>query len=134
MSADKYFIDTNVILYLFSSDAAKADRAEAIIAAGGIISVQVLNELAAVTQRKLRMHWNETEEILVTTRALLAIEPLSIDTHELGCKIARRYQLSVYDGMIAAAARQADCTTLYSEDMQHGLIIEKSLTIKNPFI
>lgn len=134
MSADKYFIDTNVILYLFSSDAVKADRAEAIIAAGGIISVQVLNELAAVTQRKLRMHWDETEEILATTRALLAIEPLSIDTHEHGCKIARRYRLSVYDGMIAAAARQADCTTLYSEDMQHGLIIEKSLTIKNPFI
>jgi predicted nucleic acid-binding protein len=58
----------------------------------------------------------------------------SADTHELGCKIARRYQLSIYDGMIAAAAQQAGCTTLYSEDMQHGLIIEKSLTVRNPFI
>jgi predicted nucleic acid-binding protein len=133
MAASKFFIDTNVILYLFSADAAKADRAEQIIGNGGIINIQVLNELAAVTQRKLRMSWTETNEILSVTQSLLSVEPLVIETHELGCEIAQRYQLSVYDAMIVAAALLANCSILYSEDMQHGLIVNKRLTVQNPF-
>ena len=57
MSAADAFFDTNVVLYLFSADAAKADRAEALLAAGGLISVQVLNEFAAVARHKLGMTW-----------------------------------------------------------------------------
>lgn len=134
MSIGNVFIDTNVILYLLSTDTAKADRAEEIVGKGGTISVQVLNELAAVTQRKLRMSWAETDEILSTVQALLSIEPLVVETHKLGCEMARRYQLSVYDGMIVAAALLANSSILYSEDMQHGLVVEKRLTIRNPFI
>jgi predicted nucleic acid-binding protein len=134
VSTAKPFIDTNVILYLFSADTAKADRAEEVIANGGTISVQVLNELASVTQRKLKMEWAETEEILLSVQALLSVKPLLLDTHTLGCEIAQKYQLSVYEGMIVAAALLADSSTLYSEDMQHGLIVEKKLTIENPFI
>lgn len=133
MSASKFFIDTNIILYLFSADTVKADRAEQIISNGGTISIQVLNELAAVTQRKLRMSWSETSEILSTAQSVLSVESLTIETHELGCEMAQRYQLSVYDAMIVAAALLANCSTLYSEDMQQGLIVEKQLTIQNPF-
>ena len=62
MSGD--FFDTNVLLYLLSGDAAKADRAEALVRKGGRISVQVMNEAANVMRRKLRMSWRETREFL----------------------------------------------------------------------
>jgi predicted nucleic acid-binding protein len=58
------FFDTNVLAYLASADAAKADRAEATIATGGAISVQVLNELANVARRRMKMPWSETHALL----------------------------------------------------------------------
>jgi predicted nucleic acid-binding protein len=64
------FFDTNVLPYLLSGDASKADRAEALVAAGGIISVQVLNEFASVASRKLGMSWPEILEVLETIRAV----------------------------------------------------------------
>jgi predicted nucleic acid-binding protein len=127
------FIDTNVLIYLASADHAKADRAERIAAAGGTVSVQVLNELANVSRRKMGLSWSETRAFLSTVRALLVVEPLTADGHDLGLGIAERYGLSIYDAMIAASALQADCDTLWSEDMHDGLIIENRLHISNPF-
>ena len=127
------FVDTNVLVYLASSDAAKADRAEALLAAGATISVQVLNELANVARRKMQLTWAETSSFLATLKDLLQVTPLTLETHESGLQLAERYQLSIYDGMIVAAALQADCETLWSEDMQHGLHVEGRLHIRNPF-
>jgi predicted nucleic acid-binding protein len=126
------FFDTNVLVYLASGDAAKADRAEAAVAAGGAISVQVLNELANVARRKMRMSWAETHTLLGTLRGLLTVHPLTIETHETGLELAERYGLSIYDAMIAASALHADCDTLWSEDMQHGMALE-GLRIADPF-
>ena len=127
------FIDTNVLVYLASGDPAKADCAERIAAAGGTISVQVLNELANVSRRKMGLSWTETHAFLSAVRALLAVEPMTADGHDLGLAIAERYGLSIYDAMIAASALQADCDTLWSEDMHDGLVIENRLRISNPF-
>jgi predicted nucleic acid-binding protein len=127
------FFDTNVLIYIASGDPAKADRAEAAVAAGGAISVQVLNELANVARRKMQMSWAETHTFLTTLRGLLTVHPLTLDTHETGVELAERYGLSIYDAMIAASALQAGCDTLLSEDMQHGMTLEKSLRIVNPF-
>jgi predicted nucleic acid-binding protein len=127
------FIDTNVLVYLASGDPAKADRAEQIAAAGGTISVQVLNELANVLHRKMGLSWTETRTFLSTMRALLMVEPMTADGHDLGLAIAERYGLSIYDAMIAASALQADCDTLWSEDMHDGLVVENQLRIANPF-
>jgi predicted nucleic acid-binding protein len=80
MSAAKSFYNTNVILYLVSAEASKSDRAEAVLAAGGCISVQVLNEFAAVATRKLGMSWTDVAEILSTVRAVCSVEPLTLDT------------------------------------------------------
>ena len=85
------FIDTNVLLYLFSSDEAKADRAEETLARGGVLSVQVLNEFASVASRKLKMSIGEIREALATVRVLCKIVPVSEDTHDLGLQIAERY-------------------------------------------
>jgi predicted nucleic acid-binding protein len=127
------FFDTNVLVYLASGDPAKADRAEAAIAEGGSISVQVLNELTNVARRKMRMSWNETHAFLDMLRGLLTVHPLTVETHETGLGLAERYGLSTYDAMIAASAIRAGCNTLWSEDMQHGLTLDQSLRILNPF-
>jgi len=133
MSAGEDFFDTNVVLYLLSADTAKADRAEELLALGGTISVQVLNEFAAVASRKLRMSWTEIREVLAQVRAVCAVEPLTLETHERALRIAVRYRLSIYDALIVAAALLAKCQTLHSEDLQDGQVVERQLTIRNPF-
>ena len=132
MNANDAFLDTNVLLYLLSSDAAKADRAEALAAAGGVISVQVLNEFVSVASRKLRMSMSEIREVLSAIRAVCTVEPLSIQTHDLGFNLAQRFGLTIYEALIVAAALLAKCRIVYSEDLQDGQIIE-SLTVRNPF-
>jgi predicted nucleic acid-binding protein len=127
------FFDTNVLVYLASGDAKKADRAEAAIAKGGSISVQVLNELANVARRKMQLSWDETHALLNMLRDLLTVHPLTVETHEIGLRIAERYGLSTYDAMIAASALHAGCDTLWSEDMQHGLALKEGLRIIDPF-
>ena len=127
------FFDTNVLVYLASGDGKKADRAEATIAKGGSISVQVLNELANVARRKMQMSWDETHALLNMLRDLLTVHPLTVEAHETGLGIAERYGLSTYDAMIAASALHAGCDTLWSEDMQHGLALKEGLRIVNPF-
>jgi predicted nucleic acid-binding protein len=133
MSAiERAFIDTNVLLYLLSADAAKADRAEQVVADGGVISVQVLNEFASVATRKLGLTLEEAREALIALRANCEVVPLTADTHDLGLVLAGAHRLSVYDAMIVAVALLADCRVLLSEDMQSGQRIER-LTIRNPF-
>lgn len=133
MSA-KVFIDSNVVLYLLSADRAKADCAEAVIVAGGVISVQVLNEVTSVARRKLGMSWAETDEVLAGVRSACSVVPLTMQTHDTGRRLAEHYGLSVYDAMIASAALLAGCDRLFSEDMQHGLLLDGQLRICNPFI
>jgi len=131
---DKAFLDTNILLYLLSADPIKARKAEDIIASGSTISVQVLNEFASVASRKLQMPFEEIQEILTQIRTICAVEPITIDTHDCGIQLAMQYRLSIYDAMIVAAALLAGCTTLYSEDMQHGQIIDNQFIIRNPFV
>ena len=133
MSAET-FIDSDIVLYLLSADVAKADRAEAVIAAGGVVSVQVLNEVTHVTRRKLGMARAETDELLAGLRSACSVEPLTVQTHDTGRRLAERYGLSTWDAMIASAALLAGCDRLFSEDMQHGLLLDRRLRVCNPFI
>ena len=127
------FLDTNVLVYLASEDAAKANQAEAVLAAGGVISVQVLNELANVARRKMRLSWPELRALLETLRSFLTVHPLTVEIHEAGLALAERYGFSLYDAMIVASALDAGCDTLLSEDMQHGMVLDEGLRILNPF-
>jgi predicted nucleic acid-binding protein len=127
------FFDTNVLVYIASGQTTKADRAERLARDGGIISVQVLNEIANVARRKMRLSWIETRALVSLIRGLLPIEPITLETHETGLALAERYGLSVYDAMIAASALLADCDRLWSEDMQHGMIISGRLRVVDPF-
>jgi predicted nucleic acid-binding protein len=127
------FLDTNILINLASDDATKADRAEAIVREGGTISVQVLNEVANVARRKMLWSWREARGFLSSLRELLTVHPVTVDTHELGLALAERYQLGVYDALIAASALLAECDKLWSEDMQDGMTIDGRLRIINPF-
>lgn len=132
----KVFFDTNVLLYLLSGDAAKADRAEELVARGGTIGVQVLNEFASVASRKLGMSHAEIRDVLEPIRAICAVTPLTpltLEIHDRALGLAARYGFSIYDALIVAAALEADCGTLYTEDLQDGQVIDGSLTISNPF-
>ena len=109
-------------------------QAERVVAAGGAISVQVLNELANVARRKMRLSWTDTHAFLSMVRALLQVHAMTLEIHETGLGLAERYRVSTYDAMIIASALHAGCDTLWSEDMQDGMVIEESLRIANPFI
>ncbi len=133
MKGAESFFDTNVLLYLLSADSAKADRAEELIAGGGTISVQVLNELLAVARRKLGMSWGEIREITTQFRAVLQVVAVTTETHDRGVLVAERLGLVIYDGLIVASALLSGCAILYTEDLQHGQLVEAQLTIHNPF-
>lgn len=127
------FVDTNVLLYLISADAAKAVRAETVLAGGVVISVQVLNEFANVARRKLGLRWDELPTVLADICSFADVRDLTLPVHHQGLALAARYQLSVYDAMIAAAALDAGCTTLLSEDFQAGQVFDGRLRVENPF-
>jgi predicted nucleic acid-binding protein len=127
------FFDTNILIYAQQADD-KAERARALLAAGGKLSVQVLNEFAAVSRRKLNRAWNDIAEAIDDVLVLVDPPlPLSFDLHIAARELANAHLLSFYDALIVAAAIEAGCDTLYTEDMQHGHIIG-ALTIRNPFV
>ena len=128
-----FFIDSNVILYLLSADAVKADRVESILGKRGIISVQVLNEVTSVCSRKLKMSWEEIDTVLLAIKSACDVVPLTVESHEKAVEISRRYQLSFYDAHICASAVLAGATVMLSEDMQNGLKID-GMRISNPFV
>ena len=129
----KPFLDTNILVYAFASNDPRSGRAEALLAAGGVISVQVLNEFVNVSRRKLRREWAEIEDALGVLRTILDPPiPLTIKLHEAAVWLARDHGFPFYDSLIITAAIRAGCGILYSEDMQHGQTVD-GVTIRNPF-
>ncbi len=134
MPGSRAFLDTNILVYASQTDEPKAAIGKALRDVGGTISVQVLNELVNVLIRKGKWPWQDVRETLTLTRTILEVVPLTEDIHETGLHLAERYSLSIYDAMIVAAATHSGCDVLWSEDMQHGLVIDGRLQIRNPFI
>ncbi len=127
------FLDTNVLLYIVSSDHRKAGRAEELLQSDVTISVQVLNEIANVARRKLGFSWPDVRSFIGMICDVVTVVPLTAEVHAAGLDIAERYGVSVYDAFILAAALLASCDTVWSEDMQDGLLIDKRLRVANPF-
>jgi predicted nucleic acid-binding protein len=127
------FFDSNVILYMASESSVKSVRAEQLVAQRGMISVQVLNECANVLRTKRSRPWPDVRDFLLGLRAHLKILPLNLEIHQSGLRLAERYGFAIYDSFIVAAALAADCETLWSEDMQHGMLVDGRLRIANPF-
>lgn len=133
MSARAELLDSNILVYAFSTDP-RQPAAEQLLARGCIISVQALNEFTNVARRKLLMPWVEVREALAAIRALCpSVLGIDVDAHERSLDIAERYGTSFFDSLMIATALQAKCGILWSEDMQDGLVIEPGLRISNPF-
>jgi predicted nucleic acid-binding protein len=127
------FFDTNILVYAQQADG-KADRARALFADGGKLSVQVLNEFVAVSRRKQRRSWAEIAEAI--DDVLTMVDPplaLTHDVYTVARELAEEHRISFYDALIVASAIEAGCDILYSEDMQHGRSIG-GLAIVNPFL
>jgi predicted nucleic acid-binding protein len=129
------FIDTNIVIYSLSDNEQKQYKALALLADYPVVSVQVLSEAANVMRRKLDFDIPSIRTVINRiSQECRSIESISLTTLNGALAIAERYNFSHYDSLIVAAALQADCTILYSEDMQHGQLIEGRMTIMNPFL
>jgi len=106
------FFDTNVVVYAQQSGV-KAGRARSLLAGGGKLSVQVLNEFTAVSRRKQGKEWRDIGEAISDLLAL--VEPplaLTLDLHAAARALAEDHGLSFYDALIVAAAVEAGCDVL----------------------
>ncbi len=132
--SDRAFFDTNVLLYTLGQRDDRTPTAEALLAGGGVVSVQVLNELASVAHRKLRMAWPDVMAALAAIKILCPSPlPITVETHDAALRLAVRHGYHSYDALILAAALEGECTTVYSEDLHSGQVIDGRLTIRNPF-
>ena len=134
MNAKKIFFDTNTLLYLLSSDEDKSNWVSRNLQQSNVISVQVLNEFTSASLRKIKLTHTELDVFLELFTSTFNVRPLDLETFEIGLMVSRRYGYQHYDSMIIAAALQAGCERLYSEDMQPRQTIDKRLQIVNPFI
>ena len=130
--ADVAFVDSNVLVYAVGPDLAKARRATEILDMGPLISVQVLNEFANVTRKKLKLDWSIVRDGLELITECCEILPLTHGVHLKAMEIAEATLVSVYDANIIAAAELAGCSVLYTEDLNHSQQIG-SVFIRNPF-
>jgi len=132
MSAKNPFLDTNVLVYAYSDDG-RTRVAQDLLAEGGTIGVQQLNEFVSVAQRKLRRPWKEIVSAVTDIQIFCPNpKPITLATHKSALRISERYRYSIYDSLVIAAALACSCDVLYSEDLKDGQQIE-SLKIENPF-
>ena len=130
---DKFFIDSNIILYGFSKDLFKKEIVKTLIRANPLISIQVVNEIINVLLKKFHFSIKDVKEVLNFLKLKTKITNLKLESIELALFIKEKYKYSYYDSLIIASALENDCTILYSEDMQHTQVIEGKLKIINPF-
>jgi predicted nucleic acid-binding protein len=136
--SDSVFFDTNILVYAFASKksdvrSVRQDAAQKIVIQGGVIGVQVLNEFVQVCRKKMLLDWAQIEWALQAIYGLCQnAAPTTMETHEMAVNFSRRYGLHIYDSLMIAAAVQCGCSTIYSEDLQHGQVID-GVRIVNPF-
>jgi len=129
----RHFFDTNLLVYMISADQEKAERAETLVRGGGHVSVQVLNEFAHVAIRKLRLPLDAIEAVMKATLGTCSVHDLTLRDTVKALSLCGRHGFPFYDAVIVASALRAGCTTLWSEDFQHGMQLDARLTVRNPF-
>jgi predicted nucleic acid-binding protein len=127
------FLDSNIVLYSLAEDDAKQQQALALLASGAVISTQVLSEVANVMRRKLGYEHAAIRAVLLRLISAAQVHPVAPSTILLALDISARYGFSYYDSQILAAAQEAGCPRVYSEDLQHGQVLDAGLTIINPW-
>ncbi|HET6401074.1 MAG TPA: PIN domain-containing protein [Candidatus Kapabacteria bacterium] len=136
MAVDLDFLDSNVWVYAFASnpDDAKHIRANELILKSEIrISTQIIGEVCNALLRKVSL--TEPEIQIIIRSFYRHYQPVTLNEEDFlkGSELRGRYKFSHWDSLIVAAALRTKCSILYSEDMHDGLVIEGTLTIRNPF-
>jgi len=131
----RVFLDTNIIVYLYTSseDNKRLQAAKTLTDGDAIISTQVLNELSNVLSRKFLFNWKQITKVCSEIVDQIAVLILSINTIQKSYELAEKYNISFFDSLIVASAIEANCEILYSEDLQHNQIFESTLKVINPF-
>ncbi|QTR53911.1 PIN domain-containing protein [Thiothrix unzii] len=131
----KVFIDSNVFLYTFTDkEPLKQNIAKALVLAGRhTISVQVVNEVSNNLLKKLGLVNADVQDFVDDCYSRYQIENLSQAVFGKAASLRERYRFSYYDSIIVSSALLSDCQVLYSEDMQHNLLVDNQLTILDPF-
>lgn len=134
--SDKTFLDTNVLIYAYFYDTPeKTVAANRVIQGTQVyLSTQVLLEFSNITRKKYGKSWQEVSNAIEELTANFNIHVNAQNTILLATQIAERYGFSIFDSLIVAAALEADCIILYSEDLQHQQMIEEKLQVLNPFL
>jgi predicted nucleic acid-binding protein len=127
-------IDTNIAIYALAQGD-KAPVAKSMLVASDFLSTQVLNEFAASSRRKLRREWSDiANDLDILRNSVGQVVPIPEESNRDALRLAARYQLNFYDAVMIAVALANGATTLFSEDMQHGMVIDGKLIITNPFL
>ena len=98
--SDRAFFDTNVLVYALGQRDDRSPTADALLADGGVVSVQVLNELASVARRKLGMSWPDVTSALAAIKSLCPSPvPITLETHDAALRLAVRHRYHIYDAL-----------------------------------
>ncbi|WP_282778490.1 PIN domain-containing protein [Phaeodactylibacter xiamenensis] len=129
-------MDTNLLIYAHTNlDTPKQHKIQSIISTEQtIISTQVFKEAANVLFKKFNFAWQDIQQVLLEMEQNNEVYTNTTTTIQSSCQIANRYGFSFYDSLIIASALEVGCSVLYSEDLQHGQVFDKELTVKNPFV
>ncbi len=137
---DNHFWDTNLWIYLLAESQNEADKQKKITLENLLqednevhISVQVLNETANVLLKKYNLSVLDAQKYIEKISQITNIHPLTEETVAYAFYLKNKYAFSWYDSLIVSAAKKANCTILYSEDLHNGLVVEETLVVKNPF-
>ena len=131
----KIALDSNILVYLYDDDNEdKRKICELLIVDKPTISSQVISEFLNVTKRLLKLPKIEILEKATKLFSKCEIKSMNQETLEKALFLINRYDFQLFDSLIVASSLQAGCTILYSEDMQHNLVVENQLRIINPFV
>lgn len=132
---DKIFLDTNILLYIYSKEQYKQKIAQNILNEyyDICISKQVINEMTNILIKKFKLPLKDIEKTIKELEKELIVLDFDIQTQIKALKLMQSYNFQFYDALIVSTALENSCNILYSEDMQNGLIIDKNLKIINPF-
>jgi predicted nucleic acid-binding protein len=129
------FLDSNICVYWFDkSEPAKQDKALLLLKQKPFISSQVVIETYNACLRKIKLPAAVCDENTLVLCEATRLVPIDSNVFLTAMMFKTKYQFSFLDSVIVSAAYHADCATLYSEDMQHGQVIEGKLKIVNPFM
>ena len=135
--SDRCFVDSNVWLYAViesPESATKSATARAMVTERRLVSTQVINEVCVNLLRKAHRTEEEIRRVVQAFYAQHRVVPIDELTMLAACELRKSHSLAFWDSLIVATAIEGGATVLYSEDMHHGLQIDPSLCIVNPFV